>query len=610
MGKIRKLPQELINLIAAGEVVERPASVLKELLENSIDAESARITVNITDYGKGLIEVIDDGIGMNEDDAILAFEQHATSKIQKSEDLENIVTLGFRGEALASISSVAQRVDLETKTDKGESIHINIENSKLTKSTSTKVDRGTKISIYNIFENVPARKKFLKSDNTELKYLINTFLEIALVNLNIHFEIYHNSKLQYRLTKANNIKDRMFEIWGNTANNFYAPRIVETDLCKIELVLEKPENAKKNTNIQYIYVNGRKIDSKVISMAAKEAYQGFIHKDLKPSYIILIHIDPRLVDVNVHPRKLEVRFLDPQGIFRTVFSTIRKSLELNTKDELKKALEINNDFKNHTYKSESDNFISSLNQKSNLKGQDFTYPTIKPKFSKVQDAISFNKALFEPTTNGNEAPEISSVQESIKEEPLKITQFFNTYIVYEREDELIFIDQHAAAEKITFEKLLYSLGSVKTKPLLIPTVIDLKPHEKEIILNKKNDLEELGIVIEDFGGTSIQLVEIPEFAQNINVQDYLHEIINNKDDFSFLSREYADIKISNELYDLLALTACHGSIRAGQKLSESEMLNIINGLKTLKQPNNCPHGRPTSWKISKNQIEKNFKRAF
>src|SRR5690606_5035413 len=185
-----------------------------------------------------------------------------------------------------------------------------------------------------------------------------------------------------------------------------------------------------------------------------------------------------------------------------------------------------------------------------------------------------------------------------------------TYIVYEREDELIFIDQHAAAEKITFEKLLYSLGSVKTKPLLIPTVIDLKPHEKEIILNKKNDLEELGIVIEDFGGTSIQLVEIPEFAQNINVQDYLHEIINNKDDFSFLSREYADIKISNELYDLLALTACHGSIRAGQKLSESEMLNIINGLKTLKQPNNCPHGRPTSWKISKNQIEKNFKRAF
>jgi len=596
MGKIRSLPQDLINMIAAGEVVERPASVLKELLENSIDANSTRITVNITEYGKGLIEVIDNGIGMNEADALMAFEQHATSKIYSQEDLENINTLGFRGEALASISSVALKVQMDTKTDSDEAVLIRIENKQRKKLTSTKVDRGTKISIFNIFENVPARKKFLKSDSTELKYIINTFIETALINLNIHFELKHNDKLLYRLTKTDDIKTRMFEIWGNeVSESFYDLKSMELNLCNIDLLLERPEFAKKNPNIQYIYINGRRIDSKVISTAVKEAYQGFIHKDLRPAYIIVIHINPQKVDVNVHPRKLEVRFQDSQEIFRTLFSSVRKTLEINTREIITNTLEVKPENKNqNTFKND---FISSLNEQ---KSQNFnTTYNIKPRFSKIQDAISFSKALIEPSFSENKPVD-----------KIRVTQIFNTYIVYEQNNDLVFIDQHAAAEKILFEKLLYSVGDRKTKPLLLPTLIELKNHEKNLVLESKKNLEQIGIVIEDFGGNSIQVVEIPEEIEKIDFNEYLNEIINNKEDFSSLSKEYIDVTLNKEMYDLLALTACHGSVRAGQKLSEEEMLNIINNLKSLKQPNNCPHGRPISWRLSKIQIEKNFRRVI
>lgn len=597
--KINILPQDLINVIAAGEVVERPASVVKELVENSVDAKSTFIRVNIKNYGKDLIEVIDNGSGMSKEDARLAFVQHATSKISSKQDLENIISFGFRGEALASISSVSETSELETKTANDDAVFISIASSKINEGNSTKADTGTRISINNLFKNVPARKKFLKSDNTEFRNIVNTFIDIALINIDIHFEIYHNDKLIHRLTKATSIKDRIFEIWGRSSSeSFLEEKNVETNLTKIKLILEDPSKTKKNTSLQYIYVNNRRIDSKVIHSAVKEAYQGFIHRDLKPSFIVLLEMDPRIVDVNVHPRKLEVRFEDSQGVFRAVYSATKKTLENTTKQNIENTLERSREigdektlpWESPSYKPQT--FTKPYNTSSRV--DNIASYDRKPS---VNQAISFSKEIMD-----------FKVEETQPEIVQKLSQLFNTYIVYEKDDYLVFIDQHAAAEKISFEKLVYQVGAVHTKPLLIPTVIELKSHQKEELLSNKENLADIGIIIEDFGGNEIQILEIPEIIENIDFEDYIHEILNNKDDFISMGNQYQDLQLSREIYNLLALTACHGSIRAGEKLSEEEMRSIISNLKTLKQPNNCPHGRPISWKLKKSEIEKNFKR--
>ena len=332
MGKIRLLPKNLINLIAAGEVVERPASVLKELLENSIDAKATEIIVNIEEAGNKLISVQDNGVGMNKEDASMAFKQHATSKLITEEDLQNITTLGFRGEALASISSVAESVTLESKSKESDAIKIEVKSSEESESVTNQTKQGTTISVLNLFKNIPARRKFLKSEATELKYITSMFINTALVNTDVHFELYHNGRLLYKLTKTKDIKERIFEIWGGeVAKNLIETDWIEGSLCKLKLLVGRPEISKKTNYLQFSYVNDRYVVNKTISAAVFEAFKGFIHKDLKPVFFILIHISPSKVDVNIHPRKLEVKFENSEEIFRLVYSATKKLLEKQTK---------------------------------------------------------------------------------------------------------------------------------------------------------------------------------------------------------------------------------------------------------------------------------------
>jgi DNA mismatch repair protein MutL len=598
MGKIQTLSKNLINLIAAGEVVERPASVVKELVENSIDAKASEITINISDYGKEIIEVIDNGIGMDRDDAGKAFLQHATSKISSEDDLQNILTMGFRGEALASISSVAESIEVETKTVQDEPVALQIEQTNFLDKPSGKSSNGTRITINKLFQNVPARKKFLKADNTELRYIINTFNEIALSNLEIRFELQHNNKLLYRLPQAKNIKDRIFDIYsGSITNGLFDEKKLETESYQIKALICKPEAARKASPIQYISMNGRSITNKAILAAVNQAYQGFIHKDLKPYFFLFIHIDPKLVDVNVHPRKLEVRFENQDQIFKDVFRLVRATLESVTKSNVVSSL------------TESVNSLPTRNLSS------YTPSSSKPKTSSVQqfrssgnvnDAISFSKFLIETS---KEAP-IEFEHETLSNEPIIPLQYFNTFITYEKGGELIFVDQHAAAEKILFEKLLFNINGVSTKPLLVPEIVELKSADKAEVMKLKPEFEKIGIILEDFGGSSIQVLEIPEQIKSLDLYNYIYEILNNEEDFSKLELEYKGRSLPTELYNILALTACHGSVRAGQKLNTTEMLEIINNLSKLENPQSCPHGRPTIWKLPKSSIEKNFKRII
>ncbi len=619
MGKIKILPQNLINLIAAGEVVERPASALKELLENSVDAKSTQIIVNLEDYGNKLIQVKDNGIGMNKDDAILAFVQHATSKINTEEDLHKILTLGFRGEALASISSVAENILLQTKLENGKPVRILIEPHKITEQPSTQTEKGTTISINNIFSNVPARKKFLKSTATELKYLINTFIDIALVNTHIHFELYHNGKLIHKLTETNNIKDRIFEIWGKSvAKDLYDENVFESSLCKIQFVLGSPEIARKTAQLQYTYVNDRFIGSKVLSSAVQEAYKGFIHRDLKPVYFIFIHIDPSIVDVNIHPRKLEIKFENSQEMFRIIYTNVRKILENKTKSLVTETLNTNTDnvfTNNHT--SVIPNFVQGdSNDKSFTKS---SFRDTNPRQQRVQQALSFTEALARDQVTDLRLQASDFKLQEDQSDTLNLStssnvfQLFNTYILVENIDNLVIIDQHAAAEKIAFEKLVSNLGHVQTKALLVPEILEISNTDKEIILSKKDELKKIGIIIEDFGSNSIQVVEIPEVLERLNVSDYMQKILKPDEDLisnfeSFTT--FNELTLTPEMYLLLATTACHGSIRAGQKLNEAEMKNIMNELNKLKNPYNCPHGRPTLWQLSRYEIEKNFRRKI
>lgn len=606
MGKIQKLPQNLVNLIAAGEVVERPASALKELMENSIDAGATLITVRLENYGIDSISIKDNGVGMNREDAILAFEQHATSKIKSEEDLNKILTMGFRGEALASISSVAGSIEVETKTNNEDAVNLTIKQIEIIEKPSTKTDPGTFIKINNLFENVPARKKFLRTPQTEYKYLTDTFINVALPYTGIHFELYHNNKLVYKLTQTNDLRNRVFEIWGNLAKGLFQETSFESTSLKIRGIFGNSESARKSSPIQYIYLNNRYITNKTIAAAAIEGYSGFVNKELKPTYFIFLEVDPAEVDVNIHPRKLEVKFSKSEEIFRSVLALTKKTLEKNTK------LIINNSLSNISYPTQIDvkfEDIKSINTKnipnSNTTASRMGSASIynpKPQ-AIIQQALSFTKELVYPPNVSNE-PEVTNISPY---------QLFNTYIVFEKDDKVIFVDQHAAAEKIMFEKIVKNLGKLNKKMLLVPEIIDLTQEEKEHILTHKEMLEEIGFTIEDIGFESIQVIEIPELLNKFDIKQYIESVIKPESDIynNFNQFEtYNGIKLTKDIYLMIATAACHSSVRAGQRLSQAEMLNILKDLNLLYNPYNCPHGRPVIWELSRYDIEKSFKRKI
>lgn len=602
MGKIRILPQNLINLIAAGEVVERPASALKELLENSIDANATEIIVRLENYGLDTISIKDNGVGMTKEDAIMAFKQHATSKIISEDDLHRIVTMGFRGEALASISSVAESIEVETKTEGSKAVKFIIRQTEIEEKPSTKTENGTLIKINKLFENIPARKKFLKTPQTEYRYITDIFLNVALVHTGMHFELYNNNKLVYKLTKTDNIKNRIFEVWGGLAKNLFEETLFDSPQLKIKGIFGKSEAARKTSGIQYIYLNNRYIQSKVVSAAAQEGYSGFIHKDLKPSYFIFIEINPEEVDVNIHPRKMEAKFAKSDEIFRSVLTLTKKTLEKNTKDI------INASFSSISSQNYSQPRTIIQNEDTNPRKRFSNSYTSKER-SKISDAMTFTKELLQPIKHvADSVAEVSLMQDS-----LKPFQVFNTYIVVEKDNKLIFVDQHAAAEKIMFEKLVSQMGKLQKKLLLVPEIIDLPKDSKEYILSHKEQFEDLGFSIEDMGLDSIQVLEIPEILNKFDIKEYIESILQPEGNIvaNFGQFEtYNGIKLTRDIYLIIATAACHSSVRAGQKLSENEMLNILKDLNLLYNPYNCPHGRPVIWELSRYDLEKGFKRKI
>ena len=588
MSKVHLLSQNISNMIAAGEVVERPSSVVKELVENAIDAKARHIDIVIKDAGRTLIKVIDDGIGMDKDDALLALKRHATSKILDERDLFNISTLGFRGEALPSIAAVSHLV-LTTSTGNNVGTRVEVVNSDEIKVENAPLRKGTEIEVNELFYNTPARLKYLKSDTTEFAQIHDVVVHIALGYPNIIFTLIHNDKVVFKTNGNGNVLEIIAEIYGKeTARNMKKLTCEDYDF-KVEGYISKIQINRANRYSMITLLNGRYVRMLQVNNALIEAYKTYLPDDRYPITVLNIEVDPSLVDINVHPSKHEVRLSKEKDLVNLIkentLLTLKEELLTPSISKTPKEKEI---VLTPSLNLDSENFFT----KEEIKVEKEELPLIIEEKEEVE--VKINK---------------EDIKQVIKEEVNEPTyfrvigQYHGTYILCEFDDGLYIIDQHAAAERINFEKYSRLLGTTSSSiKLLVPLLLDYTYNEIKQIEENKNVLETLGIYFESFSNSNIRISEVPSYFMDVNMEVYVRDVIEmilNKSKVSSL-----DIRLN-----AIATIACKASIKANHALNTLDMQNLIKNLLKCENPNTCPHGRPTMLKYTNYELEKFFKRA-
>lgn len=588
MSKVHLLSQNISNMIAAGEVVERPSSVVKELVENAIDAKARHIDIVIKDAGRTLIKVIDDGIGMDKEDALLALKRHATSKILDERDLFNISTLGFRGEALPSIAAVSHLV-LTTSTGNNVGTRVEVVNSDEIKVENAPLRKGTEIEVNELFYNTPARLKYLKSDTTEFAQIHDVVVHIALGYPNIIFTLIHNDKVVFKTNGNGNVLEIIAEIYGKeTARNMKKLTCEDYDF-KVEGYISKIQINRANRYSMITLLNGRYVRMLQVNNALIEAYKTYLPDDRYPITVLNIEVDPSLVDINVHPSKHEVRLSKEKDLVNLIkentLLTLKEELLTPSISKTPKEKEI---VLTPSLNLDSENFFI----KEEIKVEKEELPLIIEEKEEVE--VKINK---------------EDIKQVIKEEVNEPTyfrvigQYHGTYILCEFDDGLYIIDQHAAAERINFEKYSRLLGTTSSSiKLLVPLLLDYTYNEIKQIEENKNVLETLGIYFESFSNSNIRISEVPSYFMDVNMEVYVRDVIEmilNKSKVSSL-----DIRLN-----AIATIACKASIKANHALNTLDMQNLIKNLLKCENPNTCPHGRPTMLKYTNYELEKFFKRT-
>ena len=731
MGKIVLLDDLTINQIAAGEVIERPASVVKELIENSIDAGATKIDVEVQNGGIKKIRITDNGSGIQEDDMEFAFERHATSKIRKAEDLETVSSMGFRGEALASVAAIAN-VELVSKTEKDTIGHkIVVEGGNVLEKSEAGCSQGTTITVTNLFYNTPVRYKFLKKDYTELGYIEDTVTRIALANPNVAIKLKNENKQIIQTTGNGDIKTLIYSLYGKETSEHLINVDYDYDDIKVTGVVGRPEIARGNKSYQMFFVNKRYVKDKTLSAGAEQAFKGLLPIGKFGFMILEIEMDPKKIDVNVHPTKLEIRFQEEQKVFKAIYHAIRDSL---LKEELVRDTEKNSDYeetKNNQEMIQKDvntnlNTISKQIQDMIAQNKDMALSNLKnekqdivekPKqelglfsiFKKREEnneipvqsenvlAEIFNKKAKENTVedNKNEKQEIKenkveenevkyesienntnenledninektnleeeqqkiikssenkieflkteedtndfnemynktfgkeTVEQKIKEEAAKFENMsvfedakneektpkyrycgtvFSTYLIIEMNNEMYMIDQHAAHERILYEKVkknYYSGEKVDSQILLLPDIINLSHKEKAIVQENIGMFERAGFVIEEFGDSTIRLIGVPASVVDLDTKELFLDILDAVNTVAITAVQEKEDKF-------LATVACKAAVKAGQLLNPTEVKELLDNLLKLPNPFTCPHGRPTTIKMSRYDIERRFHR--
>lgn len=655
MPQIALLSQETIDKIAAGEVIERPSSVVKELVENAIDAGSSAVTVEIKEGGISFIRISDNGCGIEREQIPLAFLRHSTSKIKSVEDLFTVTSLGFRGEALSSIAAVSQ-VELITKTngDFTGSRYL-IEGSKEVSLEEIGAPDGTTFIIRNLFYNTPARKKFLKSAQTEGTYIHELMQRMILSHPDVAFKFIMNNQVKLQSSGNGNIKDIIYHLYGRDITKALLPIAHESELFKVSGFIGKPMIFRGNRGYELYFVNGRFIRSQILSKAIEDAFKPFLMQHQYPFTVLYFEIDSSLLDVNVHPTKMELRFSNQQELYREVQSILSAALvhrdiipevpvdtpkknemevpkiekvmpepfEQKRLEEIRKAVRKDSPYeiKYPVSRPMGTGSVSSAAQEKLLDTiksmplEDMMEERIQkeplPEQSKKETEKELAKEAYvlrEEETYGAK-PEGSYEQGSfLKEEEMAkqkiIGQLFDTYWLVEYNDRLFIVDQHAAHEKVMYEKLKkqFEKKEFTSQAISPPIVITLSMREAEVLERFKEQFTKLGFEIEHFGGAEYSICGVPGNLYRLNTKDVLIEMLDELTD-GISERATADV-----ILDKIASMSCKAAVKGSQRLSLPEMEQLMKDLMKLDNPYNCPHGRPTIIAMSKYEIEKKFKR--
>ncbi|GAA0759344.1 DNA mismatch repair endonuclease MutL [Clostridium sartagoforme] len=674
MKRINLLDEHTSNKIAAGEVVERPSSVVKELVENSIDAEAKNITIEIEEGGISLIRIIDDGNGIHRDDIKKAFMPHATSKIQNVEDIYSIMTLGFRGEALASIASIS-KVLLRSKIDNDDfGSEISIEGGEILSSSETGTNKGTIIEVRDLFYNVPARRKFLKSTSREGALISDIVSRIALSNPDVSIKFYNNAKKVLHTYGTGNLKDVIRTVYGKSiSENLIYFESVE-DAIHLYGYIGKEEIARGSRNNQSIFVNGRYIKNKTIVAAIENAFKSFATVNKFPFFVLFLEVYPEFIDVNIHPTKAEIKFKEDRGIFKKVFDAVHKAFksevfndfyipeeEKDQKDniptevveEISFNMNLNNTYSNNLPLSQYDDNSNKAkeNEINNLPGVSYEdlrreeelYNNLKnlKEFGKIDikahnnnNSINNNNGIDYKSVKSNSNTVICEDKKELTKNKINkeqanseniisnkenlnnienrnakfpnlriIGQFNKTYILAEYDEVLYMIDQHAAHEKILFEKYLKGIeeGDIVVQQLLVPTLIDLTIDDFCYYEENSEVFTIAGFSIENFGGNTIAIKEVPYFLGKLDPKNLFINILDN-------IKSLGSGKTTEVKYNRIATLACKAAVKANDSLNQIEMEKLINDLKYIDDPFHCPHGRPVIIKFTNYELDKKFRR--
>lgn len=638
MGIIKLLDQKTIDKIAAGEVVERPLSIVKELVENSIDAGSTNIEIEIKNGGKSYIRVSDNGCGIEKDDVKTAFTRHATSKISNIEDLYENLSLGFRGEALSSICAIS-KIEMITKSNKEDvGTRIVIDGAIPIIHENVAAPNGTTIIVEDVFYNTPVRLKFLKSDTAEATQITDIVERLAMCRTDIAFNYILNGKTHLSTGGNSDLSEVIYAIYGRDTYENIIEINSNLSFGSITGYIGRPEIARGNRNRESIFINNRYIRSYTLMKAVKEAYTSFLMQHQYPFFVLKLSVDPLKVDVNVHPSKMEVNFENTQVIYNEIYGVIKNSLSVlkgnsglggavnitlddnkkksdsNTynhsfkssdngngiqileimKEKLSDEIEVkgkgNNDYISNNEQESSDNKDIELSTKTNISGTDI--------YDKPDESI-VNSGHYDSVI-----PETQKVLDGFDRPAIRyIGQAFKTYIIAEIDDKMYIIDQHAAHERINFEKFIKELnnGVSCSQELITPIILHLSAKEEMIINKHRDEFGALGFNIEHFGGTDYKITSTPMSFYKMDINELFIQLIDN------LSNSL-EVKNIETIKDAIANVACKASIKAGKILSEFEAVHLINELLALDTPFSCPHGRPTMIAMSKYELEKKFKR--
>ena len=607
-SRIKILPDNLASKIAAGEVVQRPESVVKELLENAVDANSTSIELIVKQAGKSLIQVCDNGTGMTEEEAVLCIHKHATSKISSMEDLESIATLGFRGEALSSIASVCQ-IEIRTEikdAEIGTLLKVESENEIITEKISA--PKGTCIAVKNIFYNIPARRKFLKTDSTELKHIIDTFNRIALAYPEISFKFYNSENLVFDY-KAGNLEERIQQVFADNMMEALIPVKQETDYLSLNGYIGKPSIFKKSRGEQYLFLNKRFVINKNINHAVFTAFENILEKGDYPFFILFVTLDPKKVDVNIHPSKLEVKFDDEKDIYNFVLSVVRKSIGSHD-------LVPTMSFENVTSQGER----LSFNAFNAVKQNDFSdRPVFNEREKRERTTVtdedidlvfsSLTKNILPGSSSGYEQTENKFEKQvehsaSTEIETTFLIQLHNKFILSQIKSGLMIIDQHVAHERILYEKVLSRLEANMpfTQQLLFPIKVQFDVASYEILKELNLMITKLGFKLKYLPKSYVMIEGVPDDIKNGSEEKILREFIS----------EYVNNQTEKQLEEkdnVAKSYSCKAAIKAGDKLSEKEMRLLIDQLFATSMPYVCPHGRPIVIKISLEEFDRRFGRT-